>query len=104
MDKPHNQRPGGSLPPANNNGNGLKEPESLLPLSLPSPPSPPSAKGADATGNDELIEQVRQIIAEAPEIRPEKVGPLKEAVEQGTYEIDTRKLANALITKLILDP
>jgi flagellar biosynthesis anti-sigma factor FlgM len=101
MDKPHNQRPERSLPPANNNGNGLKEPEPLLP---PSAPSPPSAKRADATGNDELIEQVRQIIAEAPEIRPEKVGPLKEAVDQGTYEIDTRKLANALITKLILDP
>lgn len=95
MDKPHKPRPGGCRPPANNNGNGLKKPEPL---------PPDSAKSADATGNDQLIEQVRQIIAETPEIRPEKVGPLKEAVEQGTYEIDTRKLANALITKLILDP
>lgn len=48
------------------------------------------------------MEQVRQIIAETPEVRPEKVRPLEEAVDQGTYEIDARKLANALIAELIL--
>jgi flagellar biosynthesis anti-sigma factor FlgM len=52
---------------------------------------------------DALIEQARQIIAAAPEVRPEKVEPLREAVEQGTYEIDARKLANCLVTKIILD-
>ena len=53
--------------------------------------------------NDKLIEQIRQIIADAPEVRPEKVEPLREAVASGTYEIDARKLANSLITKIILD-
>jgi len=53
--------------------------------------------------NDKLMEQVRQIIAETPEVRPEKVEPLQEAVANGTYEIDARKLANSLITKLILE-
>ena len=53
--------------------------------------------------DDKLIEQVRQIIAAAPEVRPEKVAPLREAVVSGTYEIDARKLANRLITKIILD-
>jgi len=53
--------------------------------------------------NDKLIEQVRQIIADAPEVRPEKVEPLREAVASGTYEIDARKLANSIITKIILD-
>lgn len=53
--------------------------------------------------NDKLMEQVRQIIAETPEIRPEKVEPLLEAVASGTYEIDARKLANCLIAKIILD-
>jgi len=46
--------------------------------------------------------QVRQIIAETPEVRPEKVEPLQEALANGTYEVDARKLANALISKLIL--
>ena len=53
--------------------------------------------------DDKLIEQVRQIIAATPEVRPEKVEPLQEAVASGTYEIDARKLANCLITKIILD-
>ena len=51
-----------------------------------------------------LIEQVRQIISATPEIRPEKVEPLREAVASGTYEIDARKLANCLITKIIWNP
>ena len=50
-----------------------------------------------------MIDQVRQIIAETPEVRPEKVEPLWEAVASGTYEIDARKLANSLITKIILE-
>ncbi len=63
-----------------------------------------SAREPDPSRNDPLIEQVRQIIAETPEVRPEKVEPLQEAVESGTYEIDARKVAKALITKLILEP
>jgi flagellar biosynthesis anti-sigma factor FlgM len=53
--------------------------------------------------HDKLMEQVRQIIAATPEVRPEKVEPLQEAVANGTYEIDARKLAKSLITKLILE-
>ena len=96
MTKPQNQGDGTGLPPGNrNDGNGAGDPTPLL--------SGPSRE-ADAVGNNPLIEQVRHIIEATPEIRPEKVAPLQEAVEQGTYEIDTRKLANALITKLLLDP
>jgi len=59
---------------------------------------------AAAAPMTDLQEKARQIIAATPEVRPEKVGPLKQAIEQGAYEIDARKVANALITKLILDP
>lgn len=51
-----------------------------------------------------MIEQVRQVIAATPEVRPEKVEPLRKAVQQGAYEVDTRKLANCLIAKLFLEP
>jgi flagellar biosynthesis anti-sigma factor FlgM len=61
-------------------------------------------KNVVLTGNAKLIERVRQIISETEEIRPEKVGPLQEALEQGDYSIDVRKLANILIAKLFLDP
>jgi negative regulator of flagellin synthesis FlgM len=65
---------------------------------------PRATKDAVLSGNKKLIERVHQIISEAPDIRPEKVGPLQEAVEQGTYCIDVRKLANILLTKMFQDP
>jgi len=91
MDNRENKGSGSMAPPGNNNGNGK------------APSRRQTAKSAVLTGNAKLMEQVRQIIAETPEIRPEKVGPLQEAVEQGTYGIDVRKLANILIAKLFLD-
>jgi anti-sigma28 factor (negative regulator of flagellin synthesis) len=92
MDQRDKLGPGSSASPDNHNGNGKgKRPRH-------------AAQGAVHPGNEKLIEQIRQIISETPAIRPEKVGPLQEAVEQGTYRIDERKLANILITKLFLDP
>jgi len=61
-----------------------------------------SASRAHLARNNNLIDQVRQIIEATPEVRPEKVAPLLEAVAAGTYEIDARKVANTLITELIL--
>jgi anti-sigma28 factor (negative regulator of flagellin synthesis) len=93
MKKPKNQGPGTGTPPANHKRNGSRK-QGPLP--------PPSARGSDAAGNDKMIDQIRRVIAETPEVRSEKVGPIEEAVGQGTYEIDARKLANILITELIL--
>jgi anti-sigma28 factor (negative regulator of flagellin synthesis) len=94
MGKQDNQGPGRGSPPSNNNGNGKAK----------GPSWPQQPKSAVFTENDKLIERVRQIISETPEIRPEKVCPLQEALDQGTYNIDVRKLANILIFKLFLDP
>ncbi|MHB9074302.1 MAG: flagellar biosynthesis anti-sigma factor FlgM [Desulfobaccales bacterium] len=91
MTKRKQKQPGSHAPPATHNGKGKG-------------PSPGQvARNAVLTGNATFMELVHQIISEAPEIRPEKVGPLQEAIEQGTYGIDVRKLANILITKLFLD-
>ncbi|PIU53654.1 MAG: flagellar biosynthesis anti-sigma factor FlgM [Deltaproteobacteria bacterium CG07_land_8_20_14_0_80_60_11] len=92
--KPKRQGPGTGAPPANHNGNGTQ----TWRVGWPPRPGAPNLQR-----NDKLIEQVRQIIADAPEVRPEKVEPLREAVASGTYEIDARKLANSIITKIILD-
>ena len=93
--KPKKRGLGTGAPPAKRNAKGAET------WSCGWPPGP---EDPNLQRNDQLIEQVRQIIAATPEVRPEKVEPLREAVEQGTYEIDARKLANCLITKLILDP
>lgn len=62
----------------------------------------PPARGGNLTGNNSLIERIRKIIEAVPEVRREKVDPLKEAVAAGTYEIDARKLANIFLAELIL--
>ena len=92
--KPKKQGPGTGAPLDRQNGDGAETWRCCWP---PGPGDPNFLR------NDKLIEQVRQIIAATPEVRPEKVEPLREALEQGTYEIDARKVANCLITKIILD-
>ena len=93
--KPKKQGPGTGALPAKRNRNDAETRGCCC---------PPGPRDPNFQRNDKLIEQVRQIIAATPEVRPEKVEPLREAVEQGTYEIDARKLANCLIAKIILDP
>ena len=44
-----------------------------------------------------LIQQAREVVYRTPEVRPEKVAQLKEAIEQGVYEIDSRKIAEIII-------
>ncbi len=49
-----------------------------------------------------LKDKAREIVYQTPEVRPEKVARLKEAIDQGTYEIDSEKLADILIEELNL--
>jgi flagellar biosynthesis anti-sigma factor FlgM len=92
--KPKKQGPGTGAPPDKQNVDGVETWSCCW---------PPGPRDPNLQRNDQLIEQVRQIIAATPEVRQEKVEPLREAVEQGTYEIDARKVANRLITKIILE-
>lgn len=88
------KKPGSGQPPSkNNNKNGKGK----------RPPHRRAEKDAVLMGNARLIEYVRQIIADTPEIRPEKVAPIMEALERGTYQADVRKLANILIARFFLD-
>lgn len=67
------------------------------------PPPPGIGPDPDVHGVEQgLLEQARQIVDRTPEIRPEKVVAIKEALAQGTYDIDSRKLAAILITEMIL--
>ena len=94
MKKPKKPGPGTGAPRGNHKGNNSQNLRDC---------GPDGPGGAVLQRDANLIEQVRQIIAATPEIRPEKVEPLREAVASGTYEIDARKLANCLITKIILE-
>jgi flagellar biosynthesis anti-sigma factor FlgM len=59
----------------------------------------PSSKDCEAGGNglEGLQRRAREIVYQTPEVRPEKVARLKEAIEQGAYRIDSRQLAEILI-------
>jgi negative regulator of flagellin synthesis FlgM len=48
-----------------------------------------------------LMQKAAQVVAETPDVRPEKVMALKDSVEQGTYEVDARKVADSLITEML---
>jgi flagellar biosynthesis anti-sigma factor FlgM len=67
--------------------------------------SRPAASGREPAVNvveKGLLEQAREIVDQTPEIRPEKVAAIQEALCQGTYDFDSRKLAKLLITELLL--
>ena len=49
-----------------------------------------------------MIEKAREVVYQTPEVRPEKVARLKEAIEQGVYEIDTEKLADIILKEWLI--
>jgi len=50
-----------------------------------------------------LMQKASQVIAQAPDVRQEKVDPLKEAVDQGSYPVDAKKVANSMIANLLME-
>ncbi|MGD0829018.1 MAG: flagellar biosynthesis anti-sigma factor FlgM [Desulfobaccales bacterium] len=61
----------------------------------------PADLGGRRNGQARLRRLAREIIYRTPEVRPEKVARLKEAIAQGAYEIDAGKLADIMIAELI---
>jgi len=59
-------------------------------------PGAPSSR-REAGVKARLIEKARKVVYQTPEVRPEKVARLKEAIEQGTYKIDSRQLADIIL-------
>jgi anti-sigma28 factor (negative regulator of flagellin synthesis) len=47
------------------------------------------------------MKKARRLVEQTSEVRPERVASLQEAVRLGTYRINSRKLANILIAKLL---
>lgn len=68
-----------------------------------------AAQGQSAVGLDvihlspqaKLMQKAAQAVAETPEVRPEKVLVFKDSVEQGTYEVNTKKVADKLIVEML---
>ena len=72
-------------------------------------PIPGSGPGSAGSGADQdclagLKRKARQVVYQTPEVRREKVAQVQEAIEAGTYEIDSGKLADILIEELLSKP
>ncbi len=50
-----------------------------------------------------LMQKASLVVAETPEIRAEKVMALKDSVEHGTYQVDSRKIADKLISEMLAE-
>ncbi|OGP71949.1 MAG: flagellar biosynthesis anti-sigma factor FlgM [Deltaproteobacteria bacterium RBG_13_58_19] len=50
-----------------------------------------------------LMQKASQVVAATDEVRSEKVSALKEQVQQGTYEVDSQKVANSMISSLLME-
>lgn len=67
---------------------------------ITTPEAAPLAPGADTVTLSEAgrrLAKAREVVYATPESRPDKVAQLKEAVDKGSYRIDTRQLADSLL-------
>jgi len=48
------------------------------------------------------IKRYKEIVKSGPEVREERIKELKEAIEQGNYKIDTKKVAKKILEDIIL--
>ena len=48
-----------------------------------------------------LMQKASEVVYKTDEVRPQKVEAIKDSVQQGTYEVDSKKVANSLITEMI---
>ena len=47
--------------------------------------------------NAKLMQHASQIAKSSPDVRPDKVAELKKKIQDGTYEIDSAKIADKLV-------
>jgi flagellar biosynthesis anti-sigma factor FlgM len=67
-----------------------------------------TSSGETPKGGDDSLKGLkrvaREVVYQTPEVRPEKVARLKEAIDQGTYEIDSARLAEIITEELLGKP
>ncbi len=76
-------------------------------------PPAPNNQGAAATSSGvdvihlspkaRLMQKASQIVAQTPEVRSDKVAPLQEAVQQSSYSVNSQKVANSMISDMIME-
>lgn len=75
-------------------------------VDLETPVRASTAVGGDrvelSPGSREVM-KMQEILQETPEIRKDKVDALKQAIDEGTYQVDSHKVADKMMLSLISD-
>ena len=50
-----------------------------------------------------LMQKASKAIADTPDVRQERIDPLKNAVDQGSYPVDPQKVANSMIANMLME-
>jgi flagellar biosynthesis anti-sigma factor FlgM len=50
-----------------------------------------------------LMQKASDVVAQTPDVRQDKVDPLQQAVNQGTYAHDSQKVANSMIANMLME-
>ena len=72
------------------------------PTERPQEPGTPQDQ-VDLSPKARELQQAAQASAQSPEVREAKVAALKEAVEKGTYHVDSEQIAGKMLTQTLLD-
>ncbi|OPX19436.1 MAG: flagellar biosynthesis anti-sigma factor FlgM [Desulfobacca sp. 4484_104] len=50
-----------------------------------------------------LLQKASEVITQTPEIRAEKVQTISQAIQENSYQVDSHKIANAIIANAIME-
>jgi len=59
------------------------------------------ADRVDLSGKAKEMAELRNVIDQLPEIRTDKVQSIEKAINDGTYKIDAKKIANKMVDELV---
>jgi flagellar biosynthesis anti-sigma factor FlgM len=68
-----------------------------------SPTEQAAIQSQEAEERERLLQHARRVVAEAPDIRAERVAAVKKALQNGTLNLDGADLAAKLIDQMVRD-
>ena len=57
----------------------------------------------ELSANSADVQKIKEVLDATPSVRTEKVQALKEQIEKGEYQVDSRKVAEKMLVSLISD-
>ena len=64
---------------------------------------PAGTDRVELSANSVDVQKIKEVLDATPSVRAEKVQALKEQIEKGEYQVDSREVANKMLFSLISD-